>query len=65
LLKKETGISPKEYISQRILATAKELLMAQSLSITQISEKLGFQYPQHFTRFFKKYTGVTPIEFRK
>lgn len=65
LVKRETGISPKEYISQRILATAKELLMAQSLSITQISEKLGFQYPQHFTRFFKKYTGVTPIEFRK
>jgi len=65
LVKRETGISPKEYISRRILATAKELLMAQSLSITQISEKLGFQYPQHFTRFFKKYTGVTPIEFRK
>jgi len=65
LVKRETGVSPKEYISQRILATAKEMLLAQSLSIAQISEQLGFLYPQHFTRFFKKQTGKTPLEYRK
>jgi len=65
LVKRETGISPKEYISRRLLETAKELLLAQTLSITQISQRLGFQYPQHFTRFFKKFTNITPAQFRQ
>ncbi|MBQ0144112.1 MAG: AraC family transcriptional regulator [Bacteroidales bacterium] len=35
-----------------------------SLSITQVAERLGFEYPQHFVRFFKRRTGMTPKEYR-
>ena len=31
----------------------------------QVSQRLGFEYPQHFVRFFKSHSGVTPSEYRK
>jgi YesN/AraC family two-component response regulator len=43
---------------------AKEWLLRENRSVTQVSEGLGFQYPQHFIRFFKKYEGVTPNQYR-
>lgn len=65
LFRRETGTSIKAHIQQKLLNFAKELLLEQSQSIAQVSERLGFQYPQHFVRFFKRGTGVTPSEFRK
>ncbi len=65
LVKKETGKTAKEYIGLKMLDTSKEFLLDQSKSITQVAYALGFQYPQHFVRFFKKYAGVTPSEYRK
>jgi AraC-like DNA-binding protein len=35
-----------------------------SLSVSQVAMKLGFDYPQHFNRFFKRHTGKTPKGFR-
>ena len=34
------------------------------LTLNQVAYKLGFQYPQHFTRLFKKEVGMTPSEYR-
>lgn len=65
LVKKETGKTAKEYIQLKMLDTAKEILHDPSKSITQVASALGFQYPQHFVRFFKKYAGITPSEFRR
>ena len=65
LVKKETGKTAKEYIQLKMLDAAKEILLDQNKSITQVAYALGFQYPQHFVRFFKKYAGITPSEFRK
>ena len=65
LLKKETGKSPKEVINLRVLDEVKNRLLDNSKSILQVSEELGFQYPQHLTKFFKKETGITPNEYRK
>lgn len=65
LVKTETGRTAKDYINDQLLASAKELLDSDVLSIGQISERLGFEYPQHFVRFFKRYTGQTPTEYRK
>ena len=65
MIRKETGLSAKLYIQQHILALSKQLLLDQSQSITQVADLLGFQYPQHFSRFFKKLTGMTPKAYRE
>lgn len=64
LIKTETGRTAKDYINDCLLNTAKERLSDMNLSVTLISESLGFEYPQHFVRFFKTRTGKTPTQFR-
>src|SRR5574344_404419 len=64
LIKKETGKSAQEYIHYKIADIAKELIMDPRNSISEVAYDLGFQYPQHFTRLFKKVTGSTPLEYR-
>lgn len=64
LIKKETGKTALECIQDKIISIAKEQLLIPSHSISQIAYGLGFQYPQHFTRVFKKSTGMTPNEYR-
>ncbi len=65
LVKTETGRTAKDFISDRMLSAAKQLLNDESLSIKAVSQQLGFEYPQHFVRFFKAKTGQTPSDFRK
>ena len=65
LVKTETGRTAKDFINDRLLATAKEYLNNDRLTINQISTMLGFEYSQHFVRFFKHHTGKTPNEYRK
>ncbi len=65
LVKAETGRTAKDYINERMLLAAKRLLADDTLSITQVSQRLGFEYPQHFVRFFKSHTGQTPSDYRK
>ncbi len=65
LIKKETGKSPREYIQQAVVDRAKEMLMEGRLSVSEIAYKLGFSYPHHLNRMFKKVTSMTPNEFRK
>ena len=64
LIKKETGRTPQEYIHIKIIELAKTELLGTSRTITEISNRLGFQYSQHFNRFFKRATGKTPGEYR-
>ena len=56
------GESPKDYIRGFIMMRAKNLLLS-GIGVTQVSEQLGFEYPNHFTRFFKQMTGQTPSHF--
>ena len=65
LVETETGRTTKSLISDRLLSAARQLLVDETLSITQISQHLGFEYPQHFVRFFKAQTGKNPSEYRK
>lgn len=65
LVKKETGKSPQEYIQNKIIDLAKEKIIGTEKTVNQIAYELGFQYPQHFTRIFKKRVGCTPSEYRK
>jgi len=65
LVKTETGRTARDFINDRILACAKKLLTDESMSIARVSQRLGFEYPQHFVRFFKAHSGVTPSQYRK
>lgn len=65
LMKKETGKTAQEHIQFKLIDIAKELVLNPGRSISQISYELGFQYPQHFTRMFKKVVGMTPNEYRE
>ncbi len=65
LMKKETGKTAQEHIRMKLIDLAKDMLLNPSLSISQISFNLGFQYPQHFTRLFKKTVGMTPNQYRQ
>ncbi|MDO4970535.1 MAG: helix-turn-helix transcriptional regulator [Bacteroidales bacterium] len=64
LVKVETGSKAQDIIADRLMDRAKELLEKPTLSISQVAMELGFAYPQHFTRFFKRHSGVTPGEWR-
>ena len=64
LIKKETGKTALECIQGKIVGMAKEQLLIPANTVSQVAYNLGFQYPQHFTRVFKKATGMTPNEYR-
>lgn len=64
LLKRETGKSALEHIQFKLINIAKEKIFDNTKSISEIAYELGFKYPQHFTRMFKKETGYTPNEYR-
>ena len=65
LIKKETGKTAQEYIQNKLIGVAKELIAGTDKSVSEIAYKLGFQYSQHFNRIFKKNVGYTPGEYRK
>nr|WP_315156419.1 helix-turn-helix domain-containing protein [uncultured Flavobacterium sp.] len=64
LIRKETGKSAQEHIQLKVIDNAKEKIFDTEKSISQIAFELGFKYPQHFNRMFKKSTGYTPNEYR-
>lgn len=64
LLKRETGKGIKEYTDEYLIAKAKILLLNSSISVSELAYELGFDYPQSFTRLFRKKTGHSPKDFR-
>jgi AraC-like DNA-binding protein len=64
LIRELTGDSATSYIRRFIMQRAQSLLISGA-TITETAEQLGFEYPQHFTRQFKKHYGVTPSEFTR
>ena len=64
LVKKETGRTPQEYIQSKIIDLAKEELLSSDKTVNEISYHLGFQYSQHFNRYFKRNVGMTPSQYR-
>lgn len=64
LLRKDTGMSAIEHIQQHLVEVAKEKLSTSEKSVSEIAYELGFEYPQYFSRLFKKKTGVSPNEYR-
>lgn len=64
LVKKEIGCSAQEYIQNKLIDAAKEKVFDPNKSVSEIAYELGFKYPQHFSRLFKKQVGHSPKEFR-
>ena len=64
MLKKETGKTPQEYIQIKVIELAKERITNTEDTVSEIAYSLGFQYPQHFCRLFKKRVGCTPNVYR-
>jgi AraC-like DNA-binding protein len=65
LCKEILGKPAGEVIRERVLLEAKRLLIEATYSITEVAAQLNFQDNSYFTKFFKKYTAVTPEEFRR
>lgn len=65
VIKSKTGKTVNDWISKRTLSVAKSLLINTSYSSKEISYKLGFSEPTHFSRFFKKHTQISPNKYRK
>ncbi len=64
LIKKETGKPAKEYIQNKTIELAKNKIVESDKTVNEIAFELGFKYPQHFTRLFKKKVGQSPNEYR-
>lgn len=63
MIRKLTGQTAISYIHDYIINQAKSLLM-NGYNVNETADMLGFDYTNHFTRIFKKKTGMTPSEYR-
>ena len=65
-VQKVSGSTPLQIVQQRTVAEAKRLLISdKNMRIKEITDKLGFKDSSHFVKFFKKYTNITPLEYRQ
>ena len=64
LFKKETGLTVTEYILQRRMEKAKQLLTTTRLQVQTVAQHCGIVDVHYFTKLFKRYTGLTPREYR-
>jgi AraC-like DNA-binding protein len=62
-IKAETGKTAVDQINLYLIEEAKNLLLAPKASISETAYKLGFEYPQYFSRVFKKKVGMSPKEY--
>lgn len=64
IIRKQTGRTASDYIQERVIGLAKEKLLSSEKTMSEIAYDLGFQYPQHLSRMFKRVAGVSPNAFR-
>lgn len=64
VFKKQKGIAPLKLINTLRMDKAQELLLSSDLSVREISEMLGFSNQHYFSRIFKEFTDLTPMEYR-
>ncbi|MDC1106274.1 helix-turn-helix domain-containing protein [Prolixibacteraceae bacterium] len=64
-VKTTTGKSAQQLLMEYKILLAKSLVKDEELTITQIAEQIGFSDNSNFVKFFKKYTGVPPLKFRR
>ena len=62
---KEYDISPINYVIQKRIEEAQQLLKNDDYTLSSISRILGFSSPSYFSQTFKRLTGISPNEYRK
>ena len=65
VIKSKTGKPIGAWIAEKTIAEAKSMLQHSSTSIKEIAFTLGFMEATHFSNYFKKHMGVSPLLFRK
>jgi AraC family transcriptional regulator, transcriptional activator of pobA len=65
VIKTKTGKPISAWIAEKTIAEAKSLLQNSASSIKEIASLLGFTEANHFSNYFKKHSGVTPVAYRK
>ena len=65
LFKRETGMTPHEFLVTCRIRKAVDILSSSDVSITRLALELGFSSPQHFAARFRRATGQTPRELRR
>lgn len=65
LLRSTTGQNAQQYIQHQLIEKAKELMTSTHFTISEIAYQLGFEYPQSFSKLFKKITSQTPLAYRQ
>lgn len=63
--RRSTGSTPQQYVTQRRIERAKELLAKNDLPIVEVSLRTGFKNQSHFTSLFRKFTSLTPKMWRE
>lgn len=61
----QRGITLKQYIINKRLAEAKQLLLSQKASISEIAARVGFSDTSYFSRLFKREVGASPLQYRQ
>jgi AraC family transcriptional activator of pobA len=64
LLKTLTGQSTQQFIQDKVIEKAKEMLSTNGLAVNEVAYKLGFEHPQSFTKLFKSKTKLSPTQFK-
>ncbi|WP_375586854.1 helix-turn-helix domain-containing protein [Flagellimonas aurea] len=64
MLRTLTGQSTQQHIHNKLIEKAKEALSNTNLSVSEIAYRLGFEYPQSFSKLFKTKMNVSPLEYR-
>lgn len=65
LIRQQTGLTAKDYLNKIRLEAAERYLRFTSLRISEISAEMGFSTQFHFSDFFKRMTGIAPLQYRK
>lgn len=65
MLRSLTGQNTQQYIQAKMIEKAKELLSTGNLTVAEIAYRLGFEYPQSFSKAFKQKTNLSPLDFRQ
>ncbi|MOA61099.1 HTH-type transcriptional activator Btr [compost metagenome] len=58
-------MSPRQYLSGLIIRHAKLMLLDNSLSVEAIAHRLGYRDVSHFSKQFKRWTGLPPMSYRQ